>query len=283
MESVFSIAASLLLAFVGFLYVCGWLSLQKAFPHLVSFGRLASFLAGVLLVWLVLGSPIAGFDHQLLSAHMIQHLLLMAIGAPLILLGVPGGVLLHSLPKSLFRRAAGRAFQRDPVIRFRKILSNSMFCWLAGTITVVGWHIPAVFELGHHSMWWHGTEHATFLIAGLFFWWPVVRPWPSASQTARWSVPLYLFLATLPCDALSAYLVFCDHVVYHAYLLAHPHPGLSALQDQQWAGALMWVGITFIYIVPAVGVTSQLLLTAPRRAPAFDATVNRSPKTKFGE
>lgn len=267
---------SLLLASMALLYLRGWLRLRTTLPHLVSSAQVAAFLTGVLLVWLAVASPIAGLDHQLLSVHMVQHLLLMAIAAPLILLGAPGCVLLHTLPKSLFRGAASRVLKPAPVSRLERVVSNSVFCWLAGTLTVIGWHVPAVFELAHHSDWWHAIEQATFFLAGLLFWWPVVRPWPATSQGARWSVPLYLFLATLPCDALSAYLVFCDHVVYRSYLTASRLLDLSPLQDQQWAGTLMWVGITFIYVLPAVAIILQLLSMRSRRTNSFSIPVGRS-------
>jgi putative membrane protein len=75
----------------------------------------------------------------------------------------------------------------------------------------------------------------------------------------RWTMLPYLFSATLPCDMLSAFLAFCDRVVYPAYL-STPRPfGISALEDQQCAGALMWTCVTFIYLVPATILTLQLL------------------------
>jgi putative membrane protein len=257
LEFAFPATVTLLLALVMFWYVRGWLRLRVTFPHLVSFARVAVFSTGVLLVWLALASPFARLDHHLLSVHMIQHLVVMAIAAPLLLLGAPGPVLLRTLPQSLFRRAASDTL--------RKIAPPPVFCWLAGTAAVIVWHIPAVFQLGLHSPGWHQTQHATFFVAGLLFWWPVIQPWPSASREPRWSIPLYLFLATLPCDALSAYLVFCDHVVYRHYLVGRRLLGVSALQDQQWAGALMWVSVTFTYLIPAVAVTFELLSTASRK------------------
>jgi cytochrome c oxidase assembly factor CtaG len=106
-------------------------------------------------------------------------------------------------------------------------------------------------------MEWHGVEHASFFVAGLLFWWPVIQVWQS------WSVPLYLFLATLPCDALSAFLTFCGRVVYPHYLNAPRVFDISPLADQESAGALMWVWVTFAYLIPAAVVTVQML--SPQR------------------
>jgi len=184
---------------------------------------------GLATLWIAVLSPVAHLDHHLLTAHMVQHLLLMVVAAPLILLGAP-----------------------SLAIRWRP---HPTFCWLAGTLTVIVWHIPAIFEVALRSHFWHEFEHASFFIAGIVFWLPVIRPKPST----RWSVPLYLFLATLPCDALSAFLTFCGHVVYPPYLSAAPHSRLSPLEDQSLAGAFMWVSVTFAYLVPALVVTAKLL------------------------
>jgi putative membrane protein len=124
-------------------------------------------------------------------------------------------------------------------------------------------HVPAVFELAFESYLWHRFEGVSFLIAGIVFWWPIIQPHPNV----RWSVPLYLFLATLPCDALSAFLVFCGRVVYLPYLSAdHGMFGLSPLEDQVLAGALMWVTVTFAYLIPALVLTARLLASEGTRA-----------------
>jgi len=103
------------------------------------------------------------------------------------------------------------------------------------------------------------VEHASFLVTGLLFWWPVIHPWPSVSRWPELSIILYLFLATLPCDILSGFLVFCDRVVYSVYFSASQPFGLSALADQQCAGALMWTCVTVVYLVTGAILTTRLL------------------------
>jgi cytochrome c oxidase assembly factor CtaG len=132
-------------------------------------------------------------------------------------------------------------------------------------LTVIGWHVPAAFDLAQRSALWHDIQDASFFVTGLLFWWPVVRPWPVAEQLPRAAIPLYLFAATLPCDALSAFLVFCDRVVYGQHLADHRHFSMSALADQQTAGAFMWVSITFLYVVPAIAMTVRALSPARQR------------------
>jgi cytochrome c oxidase assembly factor CtaG len=228
----------------------------------------ASFLLGVFFVWLALASPIAALDHELLTVHMIQHLLLMTLAPPLIWLGAPMTPLMHDsskrfLPQRFVAGPIRRLFHSTPAQRVGRALTNPVVCWLAATATLVGWHIPAVFMLGLRSEAWHAIEQASFLISGLLFWWPVVRPlvqpWPGASHRSEWSILLYLFLATLPCDILSGFLVFCDRVVYPVYFSSPRLLGLSALEDQQCAGALMWTCVTVVYFIAATILTTRLL------------------------
>jgi len=235
------------------------MSSELSVPIAVTGWRLAAFIGGVSLVWVAIGSPLATLDHRLLTAHMAQHLLLMTVAAPLILRGAPAIALLHGLPQNLVSKSL-RPLAGSPVVhRLGDIVTHPVFCWLVSTSVVIGWHIPALFEQGMQSAGWHAVEHASFFAAGLLFWWPVIQPWPSLSEWPRWHIPLYLFLATLPCDALSAFLTFCNRVVYPHYLSAHRILFTSALADQECAGALMWVCVTFAYLIPAVAVTIQML------------------------
>lgn len=271
-EWSFPIPLMVFLTLLVSIYVRGWLRLQRAFPRLITWAHLAAFSCGIISIFIAVASPLGVMDHELLSAHMVQHLLLMAVAAPLILLGSPVPALLHGLPKGFVQGGLGPFLQSAPSRHVGRIISNPAFCWFAATLTVIGWHLPLLFAIGLHSSPWHEIQHASFLLAGFLFWWPVIRPWPSASRSVGWSVPLYLFFATLPCDALSAFLTFCGRVVYPAYLSATPWFPISALQDQEWAGVIMWVSVTFIYMVPALVLTVRLLSPAgptPQKAAAL--------------
>jgi cytochrome c oxidase assembly factor CtaG len=238
---------------------------------------MAAFIGGLVAIWIAVASPLAALDHELLSVHMVQHLLLMAVAPPLLLLGKPALPLLRGLPKGFVQDLMGPLMRWAPIRQLGKIVSHPVFCWIVATMTVIGWHLPAMFALGLHSAVWHKIQHASFLLAGFLFWWPVIKPWPSSSRSPGWSVPLYLFLATLPCDALSAFLTFCGRVVYPAYLSATPRFPISALQDQEWAGVLMWVSVTFIYMLPALVLTVRLL--SPPKPKETQALRSRSSAT----
>jgi putative membrane protein len=117
---------------------------------------------------------------------------------------------------------------------------------------------------------WHVVEYASFLGTGLLFWWPVVQPWPSVSRRPDWSIVLYLFLATLPCDVLSAFLVFSERVAYPVYLSTSGQSSLSVLADQQCAGALMWTCVTIVYLVAGAILSTHLLSPQISAAPEID-------------
>jgi len=252
-----AVNASLCLAIL--IYVTGWIRLRAARPKLISARRLAAFLAGVAGVWLAIGSPLAAFDDVSLTVHMVQHVLLLSLAPPLILLGWPELPFLRGLPKFLVRRAIGPVLRSEPVKHLGRIATHPAVCFLAAAFALIGWHIPVVFEATLRWEWLHELEHASFLATGLLFWWPVVQPWPSTQRWPRWSIPLYLFCATLPCDVISAFLAFCGRVVYVSYLSGPRVFGMSPLQDQECASAFMWVSVTFILLVPAVIVTMEIL------------------------
>jgi cytochrome c oxidase assembly factor CtaG len=227
------------LFFTLLVYLRRWLRLRTLEHDRVEGWRAGSFVSGLLFVWIATTSPLAELDHEMLTVHMVQHLLLMTLAPPLILLGIPQKPLPHGL-------------------------LHPALCWVAAAATLVVWHIPSVFMLGLQSQMWHGIEQAFFLVTGLLFWWPVVQPWPRVSKWPEASILLYLFLATLPCDILSGFLVFCDRVVYPVFLSSSHSFGLSALEDQQCAGALMWTCVTVVYVIAGAVFTARLI--SPHRS-----------------
>jgi putative membrane protein len=258
-----SVVTTLALVLLAAVYSRGWSRPGNDGQDGVQRWRGAAFIIGMVLLFAVVASPLASLDHHGLTGHMVQHLVLMTLAAPLVLVGEPAITLWHGLPVSF------RAVAPGPLLRcaqFRgcaRILASPVSCWLAGTVCVIVWHVPGALDRGLESAWWHDCEQVSFFAAGLLFWWPVLQPWPDIRRWPRWSIPLYLFFATIPCDVLSAFLTFCGHVVYPIYV-SGPHPvNSSALRDQESAGALMWVWVTFAYLIPSVVITIQCL--SPRR------------------
>jgi len=259
-----SFLVSSALIFAALLYLRGWFGVRRQGHGKVEGWRAGSFVLGLLFIWIATDSPLAALDHEMLTAHMVQHLLLMTLAPPLIWFGMPRKPLAHGLFKR-FAQEIGRPFGSEPMQQFASMLTHPAFCWFAAAGTLVVWHVPAVFMLGLRSPMWHGAEQASFLAAGLLFWLPVVRPLQKSWNWPESSILLYLFLATLPCDILSGFLVFCDRVVYPVFLSSSQSFGLSALEDQQCAGALMWTCVTVVYLIAGTVFTARLL--SPHRSP----------------
>jgi putative membrane protein len=245
-----SLWISVALSLVAVAYLHRWLRVAWLVSDGVKSWRAGSFFAGVLLIWVALGSPFSLLDHELLTVHMVQHLLLMTLAPPLILLGEPL-----------------KLFPRYPMQEQWRL--HPAICWLGAAAALIVWHIPGVFALALSSQMWHGIEQASFFMSGLLFWWPVTE---SLRNNLKWPEPsilLYLFLATLPCDILSGFLVFCDRVLYPVYFFSPHSFGLSALEDQECAGALMWTCVTLVYLVAAAIVTARLLSPHGRKSTRF--------------
>jgi len=273
-----SVFLSLILVFTALLYLKGWLSLHSSAVKHHSAWRAFSFLTGLFLIWIAVASPIAALDHELLTIHMLQHLLLMTLAPPLIWLGAPGGPMSHALPQRLIEGLLP-VWQSRTGETFGKLLGRHSFAWLAACAALIGWHTPTLFALGMRSPAWHLFEQLSFLATGLLFWRPVVQP-PSRSSRQDLSLILYLFFATLPCDILSGFLVFSDRVIYPMYFSSSHLLGFSALVDQQCAAALMWTCVTIVYLVAGAILTMRLL--SPQTFPHVDLAQRKPSGTGIG-
>lgn len=271
---------------VAVLYFRGWRRLHAEMPHKYTPGRLAAFACALIAIFLALASPIDAFGALLLEAHMIQHLLLMMVAPPLLLVGQPVLPLLRGLPRRVFKDALGPFLSSRELRQFGKALVHPLVCWWALAIVMVAWHFPSLYELALHSQAWHQAEHACFFWAALLFWWPVIGVWPSHPVWPRWAMIPYLVFADLVNTGLSAVLCFSDHVLYPTYQLAPRLWGISALSDQAGAGAIMWVPGSIAFLAPAVMLAMQTLepsrVLRIRRMPIARVAIPRiSAKTRW--
>jgi len=255
---------TVLLLLTGLVYWRGYREIRRSRPELFPSWRLYCFLGGLLSVWIAIASPLDTLDSLLLFVHMAQHLILMSVAPPLLLLGAPVVPLLRGLPRAVIREGLSPFFRSRSLHELARFLTHPVFAWLAMNIAFLSWHVPQAYELALRSPGWHQAEHACFFITSLLFWFPVVQPWPSVSRGSRWAMLPYLMTADLINTALSAFLAFSNRVVYPSYAAAPRIFGVSALADQSAAGALMWVGGSILFLAPMMGITVQLL-SRPRR------------------
>jgi cytochrome c oxidase assembly factor CtaG len=251
------------LILLAVIYFRGWLKLRKQVPHRFDGWRLGSFLGGVGIVFLALDSPLDTFSNLLLQAHMIQHLLLMMIAPPFLLLANPFLPLLTGLPRPIVREVIRPFLRWKACKRFGRWLTHPKVTWILFVGMSLGWHAPPLYELTLRSPTWHIVEHACFLGSGVLFWWPVILPWPSRPQWPEWAIIPYLLLADVQNTVLSAFLTFSDRVVYPTYSLVPQFPGMNPLSDQHAAGAIMWVPGSIVYLIPAGIMAARFL--SPRR------------------
>jgi cytochrome c oxidase assembly factor CtaG len=255
----------LLLAMAA-LYIRGWLRLHLERPFKYTPSRLASFLGGLLAILLALESPVDTLGALLLQAHMIQHLLLIMVAPPLLLLGQPVLPLLRGLPQWTFKDALGPFLACQELKQFGRAMVHPIVSWFALASAIVVWHLPRFYELALRSQSWHQTEHACFFWSAMLFWWVVIGVWPSSAVWPAWAMIPYLVLADLVNTGLSAVLCFSDHVLYSTYQLAPRLWGISALGDQAAAGAIMWVPGSIVFLVPAMILGMRALDSGPSRS-----------------
>ena len=247
------------------IYARGWWKLHQRRPDYFAFRHLLWFLAGEIALFVAIASPLHELAEQSLTAHMIQHILLMMVVPPLILLGAPHLPLLFGLPDAALQHVLRPCLIWTPLKRLGHFLVHPVNCWLAFVGATLAWHTPVMFELALGSEFWHAVEHICFLVTALLFWWPVIQPWPSRARWPHWAMIPYLLLADFQNTALSAFLIFCDRVVYPTYATAPRIFGMSALEDQAAAGAIMWVPGSVAFLIPLAFISMRLM--SPSRAP----------------
>lgn len=257
------IGLTVTIACTGLIYLRGWFALRKTRSGQFNLNRLLSFTAGLACLWIAIGSPLEALADELLSAHMIEHLILMALVPPLVLLGLPVVPMLRGLPRVLRTRVAAPLLRRRSLRRLAHSLVRPRVAWMLMNAAFVGWHIPKAYDFALENEFWHDVEHICFFGTSLLFWWCVIRPWPAAEREHKWSILLYLLGADVVNTMLSAFLAFCGRPVY-SYYVEHPNGlGFDPLSDQVLGAAAMWVFGSTAFLIPAGLITFGLL--QPRR------------------
>ena len=247
----------------GSIYTAGWRRYRRRLPGRFAASRPAAFLGGLACLWAALASPLDEAADALLSAHMVQHLLLFIAAPALLLLGDPLLPVLRGLPDSL-RRTVAAPLRWRALRRASHALTHPAVTLLASSAAFWGWHSPTLYQLALRVPAIHLVEHASFLVAGTLFWYPVVQPWPSRPRWARGAMIPYLLVADVQNTVLAAVFTFSDRVLYPFYEWHDRAGRAAALDDQVLAGVIMWVPMSLAYLAPAVSLTIRLLSPTTR-------------------
>ncbi len=215
-------------------------------------GRGALFWSGLLAFAVALVSPLdSASDRYLLSAHMLQHILLTMVGPPLVLAGLPAGL----------------------GARLPRFLLNPWLTVFLFNVVLIGWHFPALYDAALHNELLHILEHVMFMATAFLFWWPIVGPARQGAMSPLMKIG-YLAFAGVPPTVIGMIMALAPSPLYEFYSLAPRLIGeVSAEFDQQVAGVLMFGLGNLIYFVPISGIFFRLADEAEESATVTDGVV----------
>lgn len=226
--------------------------------------RLALFQLGLLCLAGALLSPLHAIGEALFTAHMIEHEIVMAVAAPLLVLARPLVFLLFGLPAGL-RRPVAHALRAPPVVAVWNVAASSSVATLLHGLVIWLWHMPWLFDTAVTMLPVHRLQHVSFLASAILFWWAML--WRRERGVAAW----HLFATMMHTSLLGALMALSPLVLYGAQTRLAPQFGLTALEDQQLAGMLMWVPAGTIYAGAALFLLAEWIRQSgkePARATA---------------
>ena len=227
------------------------------------------FLSGLLALALALLSPIEAYEGSLFSVHMVQHMLLELVAAPLLLAGAPITLVLRAAAPRL-RHAILRVLHSLPM----RVLSFPLLAWLLFAAVNWGWHFSTLYNDALENPALHYFQHATFLAAALLFWWPII-----GADPAPWRLPhpvrlFYLFLAMPQNSFLGVALMNAGAVLYPHYLTNLRSWGPSPLDDQALGGLIMWAVGDVAFLAGMALVVGLWVREEDRRTARLDARLD---------
>jgi putative copper resistance protein D len=227
------------------------------------------FLGGLAAIVLALSSPVEAYEGQLFSVHMVQHMLLELVAAPLLLLGAPATLALRAAAPSVRRQLLALLHGRVVAV-----LTFPLLTWLLFAAVNWGWHFSTLYDQALDDQALHYLQHATFLLAALLFWWPVVAADPGRWRLAHPIRLFYLFLAMPQNSFLGVALMSAPAVLYPHYLSNVRSWGPTALADQNLGGVLMWVIGDLVFLTAMAAIVASWVRHEDRRTARLDARLD---------
>lgn len=247
------VIAGLLL--MGTLYLRGWQSLRRreAHAHLSKGWRLAAYLGGLALVALALMSPIDVLGGQLFYMHMIQHLLLVMVAPPLLLIANPFPVIVWGLPQPARQKVAGLFAKPSAFRRVLRTVTPPGVAWMLFIALFLGWHDARAYNAALRFDWVHDLEHATFFGSAMLFWWHVTGAGPKIHGRFSVGMRAAYLLITVPVNMLTGVTIaFSSEPIYTFYTTVPRLWNIGVMEDQMLGGVLMWIPGSMMYIVAAL-------------------------------
>jgi putative membrane protein len=215
----------------------------------------ACLYAALAVVAIALSSPLDILSEQLFWAHMVQHVLLLVVAPPLIVLARPWMRLWRSLPLDVRRwlaRGLGQGERTRWLRAFSRALGSPVAGFVAFSVVLLVWHVPALFDATLRSSALHALEHTLFFSTAVMFWKQVIDSPPLHARLSAVQRVAYLAGAMVVSWVLAVVLALAPTPLYSVY--AHEPGragGISALTDQQIAAGIMWVpgSITFVIVI----------------------------------
>jgi len=225
--------------------------------------RARCFTAALVALGLALLSPLDALSSALASAHMVQHLLLLLVAAPLLALSAPSSAILRGSPLAV-RRASGRWRRRLGLThRNLAVLRHPAVVWLLHVAVLWFWHAALPYDAALASEPLHLLEHVIFLVTAILFWHVLISP-RGRDQVSPGLGVLLVFAMAMQSVVLSALLTFARTPWYSRYADTTAPWGLDPLADQQLAGVIMWIPAGVIYLVAALTLLASWVRSTER-------------------
>jgi cytochrome c oxidase assembly factor CtaG len=233
--------------------------------------RVAAWIAGLLVAAIALQSSIDVYATRLFSVHMVQHMLLTLVAAPLLALGAPVTLLLRVAGPGRWRRLTLAILHSRPV----RVISHPVVAWLLFTAVMWISHFSPLFDAALEDEGIHAAEHLLYLAAGMLFWWPVVAADPVPWRMGFAARVVYVGLA-MPQNTFLGLAVFsATRPLYHHYATIERAWGPDVMADQQLAGGLMWAAGDLLFFVPLLLLVAAWLQDEERRGRHLDEQLDR--------
>jgi cytochrome c oxidase assembly factor CtaG len=237
----------------GLFYFIGKLKLEgRSKRRVVENSSIITFGGGLLALTLALLSPISVYAEDLFFMHMLQHILLVMVAAPLLLLANPMKTLIWAFPK-VIRKFMGRRLKSQGLIRKMLALSvMPLFAWFIFAVCIWLWHSPSAYNAALENEAVHVLEHMTIFIASVILWWSVIGPAPVRTYLPYPLRCLYILAALVQNTILGAMLTFAEAPLYSYYGNAPAHWGITTDYDQQLGGIIMWIPGGMMYLAALI-------------------------------